>query len=106
MTFNFTEYETAAFLEFIRQNRPKFYNNALCLGKGIDTFFPGNGQSNKARQAIKMCEECPVRFECLSYAQENKIEDGIWGGSTPKQRQQWLSKNTSVEEAWESLQVE
>lgn len=43
-----------------------------------DLFFPERGSSTK--YAMALCKRCPVKQECLDYAVQNKIEDGIWGG--------------------------
>lgn len=37
-------------------------------------------------QAVTICSTCPRQAECRAYAYDNKVEDGVWGGSTPKQR--------------------
>ncbi len=42
------------------------------------------------RAAIAWCERCPVQAECLDYAMAHESRDmrhGIWGGTTPLQRQ-------------------
>src|SRR5580704_16514573 len=30
--------------------------------------------------ATKICNACPVQRECINWAMENGIKDGIWGG--------------------------
>jgi hypothetical protein len=40
------------------------------------------------RVAKEFCGQCPVVNECGKYALEANEMDGIWGGLTPKQRQQ------------------
>ncbi|HUR74421.1 MAG TPA: WhiB family transcriptional regulator [Sporichthya sp.] len=40
-------------------------------------------------QAKPVCNRCPVRQACLLYAIEHgEYQDGIWGGTTPKERHQ------------------
>ncbi len=42
------------------------------------------------RAAIAWCERCPVRQACLEYALATESSDmrhGVWGGTTPLQRQ-------------------
>ena len=36
--------------------------------------------------AKALCAACPVRQECLEYAIQNDVRDGIWGGRTPVER--------------------
>lgn len=51
-------------------------------------FFPppkrDSGQ-HEAR-ALAICQGCEVRRECLNYALEHRIVEGIWGGTTEPQR--------------------
>jgi WhiB family redox-sensing transcriptional regulator len=47
-------------------------------------FFLPTGKS--AAEARQVCSTCPVTGECLDYAIENHMVDGIWGGMTVKQR--------------------
>jgi len=42
----------------------------------IDWFDLGCGLD----EAVKLCQVCPVRGECLAYAVQHGIIDGIWGG--------------------------
>ncbi|HVF54354.1 MAG TPA: WhiB family transcriptional regulator [Actinomycetota bacterium] len=37
-------------------------------------------------KAKKVCQECPVRLECLEYALVTKEPYGIWGGLTEMER--------------------
>ncbi len=64
----------------------KWLEQAVCSDKRIDPdiFFPSNGAGVHA--ARKFCAKCPVRNECLEYALLNKIEQGVWGGASERQR--------------------
>ncbi len=58
---------------------------AACRGiTEPDLFFLDHGQS--PAQAKAVCAGCPVRQECLDYAVRWRINDGIWGGTTPRER--------------------
>jgi WhiB family redox-sensing transcriptional regulator len=52
-------------------------------------FFPlgttGLG-AQQAAEAVRFCGRCSAREECLSYALDNGITDGVWGGTTEEQR--------------------
>lgn len=52
-----------------------------------DLWFPeqGGAKSQSARAKV-ICGGCPVRFQCLGYAQRNQIPEGIWGGFGQKER--------------------
>jgi WhiB family redox-sensing transcriptional regulator len=48
------------------------------------TFFPSDGVGVDAARQI--CQECPVRVQCLEYALENRIDHGVWGGASERER--------------------
>lgn len=55
--------------------------------RGVDTeLFVSSARRNNYSAARPICEPCPVREECLSYAVENTITLGLWGGMSPRQR--------------------
>lgn len=62
---------------------PNWSEDAACVGIH-DAFFPEQG--HPATPALRVCRRCPVRAECLEVALANKEDDGIWGGTTPRQR--------------------
>jgi len=43
------------------------------------------GRSERAI-AVTVCNRCPFKLECFTYAVENEILDGVWGGAVPQQR--------------------
>ena len=36
--------------------------------------------------AKRVCEGCPVQERCLEYALRNRIDHGVWGGCSERQR--------------------
>jgi len=68
---------------------PDWWNQAACIGMPPDTFFPKTAPTNRHdpyTHARIICGRCPVRTQCLSYARDNRIHDGMWGGLTPDER--------------------
>lgn len=57
---------------------------AVCRDRDSDAFFPLTPQGE--REAIRVCQGCPVQMDCLEFALEAKVRFGIWGGMTEKQR--------------------
>src|ERR1700729_425497 len=61
-----------------------------CMSADPDLFFPissaGPGERQIAR-AKMICAGCQVRRECLEYALAHDQVYGIWGGTTPEDRQ-------------------
>lgn len=54
-----------------------------------DIFFTDPEQINfyvSTRDAVKLCQTCPVINECLSYALDNNEREGVWGGMSPSMR--------------------
>ena len=47
---------------------------------------PRPSQIRSAEPAREVCRRCAVRTECLGYALDNNIIDGVWGGTTGAQR--------------------
>lgn len=59
----------------------------ICRTVDPDVWFPEVGCGRPAVQtAVKICQGCPVRRECLAAALERNERFGIWGGTTERQR--------------------
>lgn len=56
----------------------------LCADKPPSLFFPSDGVGVDV--ARKVCADCPVRTECLEYALTNRIDHGVWGGTSERER--------------------
>ncbi len=87
-----TEHLTLAEVKtLIKDPKYQWRDQALCLGMDTtDWIFERDLRGQKIAKvyedAIKICEECPVRSECLAFAIEWKCFDGVWGGTMPHQR--------------------
>jgi len=61
-----------------------------CLNADPDLFFPISMTGRAMEQIAKaksICAGCAVRARCLEFAQANDPIYGIWGGTTPEERQ-------------------
>ena len=47
-------------------------------------FFPSDGVGVEIAKEI--CASCPVKEPCLEYAIENRVDHGVWGGASERQR--------------------
>jgi len=61
-----------------------------CLSADPDLFFPISSSGPAERQIARaktICAGCRVRRECLEFAITHDQVHGIWGGTTPEDRQ-------------------
>ncbi len=66
--------------------------SAKCRGMA-DALFPEGKDQKRART---VCMGCPVRAQCLAEALDNRIEWGVWGGLTERERRQLLRQRPDV----------
>lgn len=71
---------------------------AVCCKALPDQLFVKGAEQNKVKQ---MCGTCPVRTECLAEALDNRIEWGVWGGMTERERRALLRRRPR--ESWRSV---
>ena len=59
-----------------------------CREEPPSLFFPNDGAGvDVARQ---LCATCPVKEPCLEYALRNRIDHGVWGGTSERERRRIL----------------
>lgn len=62
---------------------------AVCREEDPELFFP-NGHSGPwelvIEEAKAVCRRCPVLDACLAWALDNRVEHGVWGGLSEKER--------------------
>ena len=69
-------------------NTIQLHNNwmtrARCANTDPSHFFPSDGVG--VELAKKTCAGCPVAEQCLEYALTRRVEHGVWGGCSERQR--------------------
>lgn len=55
-----------------------------CRDVAPATFFPSDGVGVEV--ARRICATCPIQSPCLEYALRNKIDHGVWGGTSERER--------------------
>ena len=56
----------------------------------------------RQREARGFCRTCPVRTQCLAHALDHRVEFGVWGGMTERQRRALLRARPEVT-SWAEL---
>jgi WhiB family transcriptional regulator, redox-sensing transcriptional regulator len=74
-------------------------SRAACRGADPDALFVQGAAQNRAKL---ICRGCPVRTECLADALDNRIEFGVWGGMTERERRALLRRRPDVD-SWRDL---
>jgi WhiB family redox-sensing transcriptional regulator len=59
-----------------------------CRDMDPAVFFPSDGVGVQVAQRI--CSECPVQVVCLEYALDNRVDHGVWGGASERERRRLL----------------
>jgi WhiB family redox-sensing transcriptional regulator len=72
---------------------------AACQGTDPDALFVQGAAQNRAKA---VCLGCPVRAECLADALDNRVEFGVWGGLTERERRALLRRRPNVT-SWQRL---
>ena len=67
--------------------------SAACNSADPDELFVTGAAQ---RIAAKVCNGCPVRLQCLADALDNRVEFGVWGGLTERQRRAVLRQRPDV----------
>lgn len=66
----------------------KWMDEGRCRDLDPATFFPSDGAGVEI--ARRICEECPVRVTCLEFALVNRVDHGVWGGASERERRRIL----------------
>lgn len=73
--------------------------DAACRGADPDSLFVQGAAQNRAKV---ICMGCVVRTECLADALDNRVEFGVWGGMTERERRALLRRRPNVT-SWRRL---
>ncbi|WP_371871747.1 WhiB family transcriptional regulator [Mycobacterium bourgelatii] len=73
--------------------RIAWVSQALCRETDPDELFVRGAAQH---QAAAICRHCPVMQECAADALDNRVEFGVWGGMTERQRRQLLKRHPEV----------
>lgn len=72
---------------------------AACRTSDPDALFVQGAAQNRAKA---ICLGCNVRTDCLADALDNRVEFGVWGGMTERERRALLRRRPNVT-SWRML---
>jgi WhiB family redox-sensing transcriptional regulator len=75
------------------ESRIAWVAKALCRAADPDELFVRGAAQ---RKAAVICRHCPVMLECGADALDNRVEFGVWGGMTERQRRALLKQHPEV----------
>ncbi|MGY4920611.1 WhiB family transcriptional regulator [Streptomyces sp. 900116325] len=70
-----------------------WHTEAACRTIDAEELF---AEGTEQRRAKALCTGCTVRIECLAEALDNRIEFGVWGGMTQRERRALLRRRSDV----------
>ncbi|WP_411675527.1 WhiB family transcriptional regulator [Dermabacter vaginalis] len=68
-------------------------SQGACASLNPEEFFVQGSDQHKAKV---VCRSCPVLNQCLADALDNRIEFGVWGGMTERERRRLLREHPAV----------
>jgi WhiB family transcriptional regulator, redox-sensing transcriptional regulator len=68
--------------------------NGSCALEKPAVFFPSDGVG--VEFARRICAGCPVKEPCLEYALEQRIDHGVWGGCSERERRRILKRRRDL----------
>jgi WhiB family transcriptional regulator, redox-sensing transcriptional regulator len=74
--------------------RDAWVSKARCRSTNPDELFVRGAAQ---RTAAVICRHCPVIVECAAEALDNRMEFGVWGGMTERQRRALLKNHPEIE---------
>ena len=92
----------AAVAHFTTTLPTDWQQRGLCRANDSEIFFPPAHFEHKPEReeresrAKAICQGCPVRIECLTWALEVREPHGVWGGASESDRKQMLGGKRAV----------
>lgn len=69
-------------------NAASWRQRGACVGLDPEVFYPHSDE--EADEAKRICATCPVREPCLEFALDTREAEGVWGGTTSRERRRLL----------------
>jgi WhiB family transcriptional regulator, redox-sensing transcriptional regulator len=81
------------FIRWAAEGRLAWVSKARCRSIDPDELFVRGAAQSKA---AVICRHCPVIDECAADSLDNRVEFGVWGGMTERQRRALLKQHPGV----------
>ena len=81
------------FINSAAEGRSAWVVQARCRSTDPDELFVRGAAQ---RKAAVICRYCPVIGECAADSLDNRVEFGVWGGMTERQRRALLKQHPEV----------
>ncbi|MEV7676213.1 WhiB family transcriptional regulator [Streptomyces sp. NPDC088752] len=83
----------------MRESGEHRHDSAVCRQGGAEQLFEATAHQNRAKV---LCTGCPARIPCLAEALDKRIEFGVWGGMTERERRALLRRRPHVS-SWKAV---
>lgn len=74
----------------MEETEQRWMRDGNCRNFPAEAFCPSDGVGVDAARAI--CATCKVKEPCLEYALEQRIDHGVWGGCSERERRRILKR--------------
>ncbi|WP_372341392.1 WhiB family transcriptional regulator [Streptomyces sp. CC224E] len=75
------------------------WERAACRTTDPDELFVEGAAQSSAK---RICAGCVIKTECLAHALDQRIQHGVWGGMTERERRALLRRRPTVT-SWRQL---
>ncbi|MFE6692336.1 WhiB family transcriptional regulator [Streptomyces sp. NPDC057743] len=75
---------------------------AACRDGDLDHLFFAPNRSPGQQEALRWCRHCAVQTECLALALDERLLEGVFGGTTGAWRRALLARRPQVQ-CWRTL---
>lgn len=77
-----------------------YWLDARCSGDDLDRWFPSTDRPEILVELRAVCAQCPVRTACATWAVDNRILWGVWGGTSPEERKSIIRGRLTLDTVW------
>lgn len=67
-----------------------------CEPAHAELFFPPENRADAPHAAMQLCLSCPAQVECANWAVDERLRFGVWGGTTPRDREEIWAREDST----------